>query len=103
MTMTDKPYTEEQLLAYEVARDLLNTYVADCSAELGIEEAKPKPDMKRIEKIDAMRLAILNEREDLNITDDAAMEAVIAKYRRTADAGADPRSVAASFATELAS
>ena len=53
--------------------------------------------------MDAMRLAILNEREDLTITDDSAMEAVIAKYRRTAAADADPRSVATSFATELVS
>ena len=53
--------------------------------------------------MDAMRLAILNEREDSTITDDSTMAAVIAKYRRTADAGADPRSVAASFATELVS
>lgn len=75
-------YTYEQAFTYEVARDLLNTYVADCSAEIGIEEAKPTPDMKRIEKIEAVQRAILLEREDMVMTDDAAMHAILAKYRR---------------------
>lgn len=80
--MIDRTYTYEQALTYEVARDLLNTYVADCSAELGVEEAKEKPDMKRIEKIEAIQRGVILEREGMVMTDDAAMQAIIAKYRR---------------------
>lgn len=76
-------YTYEQALTYEVARDLLNTYIADCSAELGIERAKPNPDPKRIEKLQAMQREIFLERSEMDMTDDAAMQAVVAKYRRT--------------------
>lgn len=80
--MTGKTYTYEQALIYEVARDLLNTYVADCSAELGIEWAKTEPDMRQIEKIEAIQRKILLERNDMSMTDDAAMRALFTKYRR---------------------
>ncbi len=80
--MTDKTYTYEQALTYEVARDLLNTHVADCSAELGVERAKAKLDMTRIATIEAKQRNILLERDQMPMRDDVAMQAVVAKYRR---------------------
>lgn len=82
MAAKTKTYTYEQALTYEVARDLLNTYVADCSAQLGIERAAPVPNVKQIAKIHAMQQSILLERNRMNMTDDEAMQATIAKYRR---------------------
>lgn len=80
--MTNMTYTYEQAFTYEVACDLLNTHVADCSAQLGIERAASVPDVKRIAKIHARQQSIIFERNKMNMTDDAAMQGIIAKYRR---------------------
>ena len=86
-------YTYEQALTYEVARDLLNTHVADCSAQLGIERAASVPNVEKIAEIHAMQQSILLERNKMKMTDDEAMRAVVAKYRRIPDANASPESM----------
>lgn len=75
-------YTYEQVMTYEVARELINSHIADCSEQLGIEHEKAQPNVKRIEKLIAMQQVIFLERESMVMTDDAAMRAVIAKFRR---------------------
>jgi hypothetical protein len=92
--MTDTAYTYEQALTYEVACDLLNSHVADCSAELGVERAKAQPDVKRIATIQAKQRNILLERNQMPMRDDAAMRAVVAKYRR------EPRTSAPEYFAE---
>jgi hypothetical protein len=86
-------YTYEQALTYEVARDLLNTYVADCSAQLGIERAASVPNVEKIAKIHAMQQSILLERNKMTMTDDEAMRTVVAKYRRIPGANVLPESM----------
>lgn len=75
-------YTYEQVLTYEVARELINSHIADCSATIGDEEEKAKPNRTRIERMRTKMAALVHEREEMDLTDDDAMHAVIAKYRR---------------------
>lgn len=75
-------YTYEQVLTYEVARELINSHIADCSAAIGDEGEKAEPDQVRIEQMRAKMTALVIERRRMDMTDDEAMRAVIAKYRR---------------------
>lgn len=75
-------YSYEQVLTYEVARDLLNTYIADCSAALADEKAKDKPSTKRLTKLRDMQTELVVERRKMVMTDDQAMKKILTKYRR---------------------
>jgi len=75
-------YTYEQVLAYEVARELINSYIADCSAEMADEEAKAESSADRLVEIHRRQARLVSEREALDMTDDAAVRRVVAKYRR---------------------
>jgi len=75
-------YTYDQVLAYEVARELINSHIADCSAVIGLEREKVEPDQEVIERADARMAALVGDRERMDMTNDGAMRAIIAKYRR---------------------
>ena len=75
-------YTYEQVLAYEVARELINSHIADCSAAIYDEEEATAPDADRIREIGERMSSLIHEREELDMTDDAAVSAVVAKYHR---------------------
>lgn len=75
-------YTYEQVLTYEVARELINSHIADCSAVIGDESEKVDPDQMLIEQMHSKQAALVFERERMDMTDDVAMQAVLAKYRR---------------------
>ena len=75
-------YTYEQVLAYEVASELANTHIADCSAAIGEEEEKTCPDQARIDQLREASLAIALERRSLSMTDDGAVARFTAKYAR---------------------
>lgn len=75
-------YTYEQVLVYEVARDLINSHIADCSAAIGDEKEKAEPNQLHIEQMREKMTALVIEREQMEMTDDAAMRAVVAKYQR---------------------
>jgi hypothetical protein len=75
-------YTYEQVLAYEVASELANTHIADCSAAIGEEEEKACPDQARIDQLREASLAIALERRLLSMTDDTAISRFMAKYAR---------------------
>lgn len=82
-------HSYQQVLTYEVARDLINTYIADCSAAIADEEAKGKPSAKRLAKLNDMQTELVIERRNMDMTDDTAMKKIIQKYRRnTAPAAA---------------
>ena len=75
-------HSYQQVLTYEVARDLINTYIADCSAAIADEEAKSKPSAKRLAKLNDVQTELVIERRKMDMTDDAAMKKIIQKYRR---------------------
>lgn len=70
-------YTGEQVAQYVVARELCNTRLANCSARIGEEHAKPVPDATVIDQVHAEMTAIVLERRALPLTDDAAVAASI--------------------------
>ena len=75
-------YTYEQVLAYEVARELANSHIADYSAEIWEEKHKGAPDASRITELHAASQAVFLEREALSMTDDEAVARFTEKYRR---------------------
>lgn len=75
-------YTYEQVLAYEVACELANTHIADCSAAIGEEEKKADPDQVELERFREASLAIALERRRLCMTDTEAVARFVDKYRR---------------------
>ena len=75
-------YTYEQVLTYEVARELINSVIADCSAAIGYEEERAEFDQARIEELRGKMTALVIVRRQMDMTDDAAMRAVVTKYRR---------------------
>lgn len=77
MQMTETLYTYEQVLQYEVAREMCNTRIAQCSARIGEEKTKAVPDAVLIGRIVAESIAIGVERTRLSLTDDAAVAASI--------------------------
>lgn len=83
-------YSYEQVLAYEVARDLINSHIADCSAEMADEEAKAEASADRLAEIRRRQAALVSEREALDMTDDAAVSRVVAKYRRIPASSDEP-------------
>lgn len=75
-------YTYQQVLAYEVARELINSHIADCSAEIADEEAKADPSADHLTEIRRRQTELVWEREALDMTDDAAVSQIVIKYRR---------------------
>jgi hypothetical protein len=85
--------TCEQVLAYEVAREPINPHIADCSAVPGDEKEMTAPDQDRIEQTRQEMAALFHEREQLDMTDDAAVSAITARYRRRPRVGASPQAM----------
>ncbi len=75
-------YTYEQVLTYEVARDLINTHIADVSASLADEKIKDKPSAKRLAKLRHAQTELVVERRKMDMRDDQDMKKVFHKYRR---------------------
>lgn len=68
--------------AYEVARELANTRIADYSAEIGEEHTKAVPGMDRIAKLRKASQSVTLELRGLSMTDDGGVSQFVAKYRR---------------------
>ena len=75
-------YTYDQVLAYEVARELINSHIADCSADIADEEAKSEPSADRLAEIRRRQTGLVLERRALDMTDDAAVSQAVATHRR---------------------
>jgi len=65
---------------YEVACDVLGAIITHHSEAIARERERPDPDLKAIEKIEALKRALKQERDDLNPSRPEAINAVITKY-----------------------
>ncbi len=74
-------YTYEQGLQCEVAQELCNTRIAECSARMSEEEEKPVPDAALIEAIRQEQLAIAREQTNLLGAGTATLAAAIRWHR----------------------
>lgn len=72
----------QKTLKFEIARELLNGRISELSELIGIEERKPLPDMTLIEQLEDQLLLIARERGELDVTNEAALDASIAKNGR---------------------
>ncbi len=75
-------HTYRQTLKYEVARDLLNDRIAGIADQIAAEEMKAKPDTVVIEQLGQRMFAISGSRSQLDVTDEAGLDAVIAANQR---------------------
>jgi addiction module RelB/DinJ family antitoxin len=64
----------------EVALQLLARFIADCSTTLDEEDDKPTQDVKLKEKLTAARTEARALRSQLDVSDHAAVKAVLEKY-----------------------
>lgn len=71
----------DPILQYEVARELFNTRIAECSARIGEEQEKPVPDAGLIAAIRREQLAIALEQHNLRLDRSAEVEAAIRWHR----------------------
>ena len=74
-------YPSDPVLNYEVARELFNTRIAECSARIGEEREKTVPDLMLIAAIQQEQLAIAQEQAGLQPANAAAVAAAIRWHR----------------------
>ncbi|WP_372013339.1 hypothetical protein [Pseudoxanthomonas sp. 10H] len=72
----------QKTLKFEIARELINGRIAELSELIGIEEKKPLPNMTLIGQLEDQMLLIAEERGELDVTNEAALDASIAKNGR---------------------
>ena len=72
---------DDPILQYEVARELFNTRIAECSARIGEEQEKPVPDAGLIAAIRREQLAIALEQHNLRLDRSAEVAAAIRWHR----------------------
>lgn len=79
--MTGERMIGDAVLHREVARELCNTRIAECSARIGEEEEKPVPDAVLIAAIRREQLAIVREQTNLMQAGAATVAASIRWHR----------------------
>lgn len=79
-------HTYQQTIKYELARDLLNGRRAIVSAAIGEAKSQASPDTAAIARLRADSLAISAEIRALDVTDEAALDAVIMALSRPGSA-----------------
>ncbi len=78
---SEKPlWTQDEAIAYECARELINDMTSICSRLIADEEKKDVPDLKRIEALDLEISALFEERNAMNWRDKAAIADIRSKY-----------------------
>lgn len=73
---------DRQLLAYELARDLIGSKIGELSHQIGLEEAQATPNPERIEAWETQIVEYAREREELLPGDVVAVRQVIERYSR---------------------
>jgi hypothetical protein len=69
MPTTGARWSHEQGVAYECAKECLSHLMALCSERIAAEGAKPEPDEKRVQALEADLLAMGCERRELGLFD----------------------------------
>ncbi|WP_131701587.1 MULTISPECIES: hypothetical protein [Xanthomonas] len=72
----------EDGLAYEAARELINSRIGTLSSELSEENSKAAPDVEILASLRSQRRALVVEREELRSDDRGTVLLTIQKYRR---------------------
>jgi hypothetical protein len=72
----------EDGLAYEAARELINSRIGTLSSRLDEESRKDTPDLTVLGALRSERRSLVVEREELRSDDQEGVMQVIAKYRR---------------------
>lgn len=75
-------HTYRQTVKYEVARDLLNGRIATITEQLTEEESKTRPDVQRIEQLEELMASVGGSISELDVTDEAGLDAVVAANQR---------------------
>lgn len=74
-------FTEEQLIQYDRACDLIADLVALKSSDIHEERCKPDPDERRIAQLEEDQFSLMQERKKIRIEDSETVQRVIAHYK----------------------
>lgn len=75
-------WTQDQAIAFEVARECISDLMGICSGQLTKERAKTAPDEKVIAEILVERTRLAQERARLRVLDDAGVARATEVYGR---------------------
>lgn len=77
----DKPlWTQEEAIAYECAREVINDMVGICSYLIAQEEKKVKQNLERIRQLDAKITELFKERSEIDLHDKTTVAKIRAEY-----------------------
>lgn len=77
----NKPlWTQDEAIAYECAREVINDMVSICSNLISQEEKKNTPDLKRIQELDLRVSALFKERNAMSWHDQEIVAKIRSKY-----------------------
>ncbi len=81
MSSKQKPlWTQEESIAFECAREVMNDIAGICSSLIAEEKAKAIPDLKRIEVLYQKRFNLLKERDAIHFDNKEKITKVRAEY-----------------------
>jgi hypothetical protein len=73
-------WTQDEAIAYEVAKETFNDLVGYCMARIYEQEAKPEPDQAVIDHWNSEADRYVRERRGLDASDGDAVQRVITEY-----------------------
>ncbi|HTJ59459.1 MAG TPA: hypothetical protein VL418_18140 [Devosiaceae bacterium] len=73
-------WTQDEAIAFEVARETISHLLSICTSEIADEERKAKPDKVLIGRLEARFTALHQERARLRLTDHAEVARISQEY-----------------------
>jgi len=73
-------WTQDEAIAFECAKEVISDLMGICSGKIAEEEASPYPDLRKIEKLEAERSVLFDERARLYLKDTFAIKRLNIEY-----------------------
>jgi hypothetical protein len=73
-------WTQDEAIAFEVAREAINHVMSICTSEIADEERKPEPDIAIIARLETRLTSLHRERTALRLKDHAEIARIRKEY-----------------------
>jgi hypothetical protein len=73
-------WTQDEAIAFEVARETINHVMSICTSDLADEERRPVPDAAVVAELSARRAQLHQERTSLRLKDHAEVARITKEY-----------------------
>lgn len=81
MLNQQKPlWTQEESIAFECAKEVMNDIIGICSCLLGVEQKKASPNLSRMAELEQKRYDLLKERDAICWNDTAKIAHIRREY-----------------------